>query len=414
MARIFMDTTITLLKNIELNTGKIVTVQGWVYDKRNLGGIIFLNIGDGTAYAQVVITRDNLTEFDNYREIRKGTVIKVIGVVNKEKSKIEISCKKLNILGSSNDVSTNSFINTLTDSKKWAVLRIKHEIIAAINDFLRMNDFVLAVPPLVLPDNGKKTGFSLDFYDCKALLSQSSALYMVAYALAFNRAYSVHPAFRAEKSNTKKHLAEFWMLEAEAVNANFQQIMDFTEELVIFVLKKVLQNMKRELELLNRRVSLLRYVEEPFSRVTYDKAVDELQSKGYQIERGKGLGKYERVISKQYNGPVFVTNYPIRIGSWTAKPCTNKTSLSFNLIAPEGFGEIVEGGERISNYRVYQKKFEMAGIDSLDWFVELNKYGPVLHSGFGLGIERLCMWLCGLNDIQDTVGFPRKMNKLYP
>jgi asparaginyl-tRNA synthetase len=309
----------------------------------------------------------------------------------------------------------------LRSPRQNAILRIRAEIIKSIRNFLDNNDFILIDTPILTPAacEGTTTLFETEYFGDKAYLTQSGQLYNEATASAFGRVYSFGPTFRAEKSKTRRHLMEFWMVEPEAAFVDFDECNEIEENLVTYIVGQVLKNRKKELEILKRDISKLELVKTPFPRISYDEAIEILKSEGVKVEWGDDFGgEDETIISSRYDSPVIVHRYPTKSKAFYMKPDPKREDvvLGADMLAPEGYGEIIGGGQRIDDYRLLEKRIKEHKLprESYEWYIDIRKFGSVPHSGFGLGIERTVSWICDLNHVRETIPFPRMLNKIYP
>jgi asparaginyl-tRNA synthetase len=284
-----------------------------------------------------------------------------------------------------------------------------------------MNGFILMDTPILTPAacEGTTTLFETEYFDDKAYLAQSGQLYNEATAAAFGKVYCFGPTFRAEKSKTRRHLMEFWMVEPEAAYVELEENNEIQENMIAYIVKQVLEKKKNELKLLERDISKLELIKVPFPRISYDEAIDILKHNGSKIEWGDDFGgEDETILSQKYEKPVFVLRYPIKCKAFYMKPDAQRpeVALCADLLASEGYGEIIGGGQRIDDYNLLEKRIKEHNLprESYEWYLDLRKYGSVPHSGFGLGIERTVSWICGLSHIRETIPFPRMLNKIYP
>jgi asparaginyl-tRNA synthetase len=413
-----MKTDLTSLDNICKQVGRKVTIEGWITNCKDSGNLIIWEIRDGTGFVSVQIPIANHKEnLITLKSVSLETYVRLTGDVINTQDGIIIYSSHVQILHSMPLSLTNSLNRHLNIRNKryWAILRIKDEILNRLNLYLRQRGYHLVQPPILIPSVSERIGeFSVKHYDDEVKLSSSAALYMGALCLGFGKVYSIHPVFRKEKETSKRHLSEFWMLEVETINQGLENLMQFIESLIKNVVNSVLVNRKQELAILDRDLKSLNSVKEKFNVLEYKDAVNALKTLGCIIDDGEDLQKHEEVLSKMQEGPIFIVHFPKKVGSWTAKPYSDKSSKSLNLLLPEGYGEAIEGCERITDYKLYEEKFKMAQVEGLHWYIDVNKYGYVLRSGFGLGIERLCMWICGVDDIKDTVAFPRDRDNFFP
>ncbi|ACK42212.1 MULTISPECIES: asparagine--tRNA ligase [Dictyoglomus] len=415
-----------------------VEIRGWLFNKRSSGKIVFLIIRDGTGYIQGVATLDNFTEeeLDSFEKIPIESSLIVVGDLRREPRApggYELLLKRVNIVSYSEDYPIQKKDHSvdfllerrhlwIRSRKQNAILRIRSEVVKAIRDFLDEKGFVLIDAPILTPSSceGTTTLFSLDYFDLgKAYLSQSGQLYMEAACMAFGKVYCFGPAFRAEKSKTRRHLTEFWMVEPEMAFWDWQDNMKLQEELVSYIVQRVLEKRKRELEILERDTKPLEKVVPPFPRITYREAIEILKRNGQDIEYGDDFGgDEETIISNQFDKPVFIHHYPAKIKPFYMQPDPENPNevLNNDLLAPEGYGEIIGGSQRIHDLKLLEKKLEEYNLprEVFEWYLDLRRYGSVPHSGFGLGIERTVAWICGLKHVREAIPFPRMIYRIYP
>jgi asparaginyl-tRNA synthetase len=310
----------------------------------------------------------------------------------------------------------------LRSSRQHAILRIRNEVIRATYEFFNQNGFVKIDPPILTGSSAEGTTdlFHTKYFDQEAYLSQSGQLYLEAAAMAFGRVFSFGPTFRAEKSKTRRHLIEFWMIEPEMAFVEHEESLKIQENYVTYIVQSVLQNCRLELNTLKRDTSYLEKIATPFPRITYDEAVEWLQKNGFaDFQWGEDFGApHETEIAKRFDKPVFITHYPAKIKAFYMQPDPSRQEvvLCADLIAPEGYGEIIGGSERISDPELMRRRYEEHHLsgDAYRWYLELRRYGTVPHSGFGLGLERTVAWICGTEHVRETIPFPRLLNRLYP
>lgn len=423
------------IKNYE---GKEVEIKGWLYNKRSSGSIKFLIIRDGTGFIQATLLKSEIKEelFNKIDTINYESSMKITGLVREEKrspSGYEILIKNVEIISIAEDNYPISLkehgIGFLMDYRHlWlrsprqnAILRIRAEIIKSIRNFLDQNDFILIDSPILTPAacEGTTTLFETDYFGEKAYLTQSGQLYNEASAMAFGKVYCFGPTFRAEKSKTRRHLMEFWMVEPEAAYVDLEENNKIQENLVTYIVKQVLENKKIELDLLERDSSKLEIIKVPFPRISYDEAIEILKKDGSKIEWGDDFGgEDETILSQKYEKPIFIHRYPIKCKAFYMKPDPQRpeVALCADLLAPEGYGEIIGGGQRIDDYNLLANQIKEHNLprENYEWYLDLRRYGSVPHSGFGLGIERTVAWICGLDHVRETIPFPRMLNKIYP
>lgn len=423
------------IKNYE---GKEVEIKGWLYNKRSSGSIKFLIIRDGTGFIQATLLKSEIKEelFNKIDTINYESSMKITGLVREEKrspSGYEILIKNVEIISIAEDNYPISLkehgIGFLMDYRHlWlrsprqnAILRIRAEIIKSIRNFLDQNDFILIDSPILTPAacEGTTTLFETDYFGEKAYLTQSGQLYNEASAMAFGKVYCFGPTFRAEKSKTRRHLMEFWMVEPEAAYVDLEENNKIQENLVTYIVKQVLENKKIELDLLERDSSKLEIIKVPFPRISYDEAIEILKKDGSKVEWGDDFGgEDETILSQKYEKPIFIHRYPIKCKAFYMKPDPQRpeVALCADLLAPEGYGEIIGGGQRIDDYNLLANQIKEHNLprENYEWYLDLRRYGSVPHSGFGLGIERTVAWICGLDHVRETIPFPRMLNKIYP
>ena len=423
------------IKNYE---GKEVEIRGWLYNRRSSGKIKFLIVRDGTSFVQATLIKNEMDEkiFDKADNINYESSIKISGVVKEEKRVplgYEVLVKNIEVVSMAEDNYPISLkehgVGYLMDYRHlWlrsprqnAILKIRAEIIKSIRDFLDMNGFILMDTPILTPAacEGTTTLFETEYFDDKAYLAQSGQLYNEATAAAFGKVYCFGPTFRAEKSKTRRHLMEFWMVEPEAAYVELEENNEIQENMIAYIVKQVLEKKENELKLLERDISKLELIKVPFPRISYDEAIDILKNNGSKIEWGDDFGgEDETILSQRYEKPVFVLRYPIKCKAFYMEPDPQRpeVALCADLLASEGYGEIIGGGQRIDDYRLLEKRIKEYNLprESYEWYLDLRKYGSVPHSGFGLGIERTVAWICGLSHIRETIPFPRMLNKIYP
>lgn len=305
--------------------------------------------------------------------------------------------------------------------RQAAILTIRAEIIRAMQEYFNSNGYTRLDTPILTPSSaeGTTTLFHTKYFDEDAYLSQSGQLYVEAAAMALGRVYSFGPTFRAEKSKTRRHLIEFWMIEPEMAFMEHEESLEVQEQFVSHVVQSVLKNCQRELKLLDRDISKLEKVVDPFPRIAYDDAIRFLKENGHEIEWGEDFGApHETAIAEHYDKPVFITHYPTEIKAFYMKPHPERSEvvLCADLIAPEGYGEIIGGSQRIDDYDLLKQRYEEHGLplENYKWYLELRQYGSVPHCGFGLGLERTVAWICGLDHVRETIPFPRLLNRIYP
>ncbi|MFH0778574.1 MAG: asparagine--tRNA ligase [Candidatus Eisenbacteria bacterium] len=414
-----------------------VEVRGWLYNKRSSGRLHFLLVRDGTGIVQVVADKGTVGDetFQRCGEVAQESSVLVRGTVREEKKApggFELSLTGIDIVQLARDYPITpkehgaSFLLDrrhlwLRSSRQHAILLIRSTIEKAIRDFFDRRDFVLIDAPIFTPSSveGTTTLFETEYFGSKAYLSQSGQLYMEAAAMAFGRVYCFGPTFRAEKSKTRRHLIEFWMVEPEMAFANLEDTVRLAEDLVVFVVKRVLETRRGELEKLGRAVDALEKISGPFPRLSYDEAVALIKSKGIPVEWGDDLGvEAEAALSRSFDKPVFVWGFPAQCKAFYMKASSEdpRVTLSVDLLAPEGYGEIVGGGQREDNLETLEQRIAEHRLpkEAFEWYLDLRRYGTVEHSGFGLGLERTVAWICGIEHIREAIPFPRMLHRLGP
>jgi len=416
---------------------KEVTINGWVYNVRSIGKIWFLIIRDGSGLLQCVVVKDEVDEdiFNLEGVLTQETSITVKGRVRKESRSVggvELSIKKIVVhhiaeeYPISNKEHGTDFLMSnrhlwLRSKNQNAILRIRHQVIKATRDFYDDNGFTLVDSPILTANSveGTSTLFELDYFNRSAYLTQSGQLYGESSAMAFGKVYVFGPTFRAEKSKTRRHLTEFWMVEPEIAFCDLEENMQWAEKHVEYVVKWCLKNCKNELKILNRDLNFLEKVKLPFPRISYDEAVTILKDSGVDFVYGSDFGGTdETIISEKFDKPVLIHSWPAEIKAFYMKrdPKNDKIALGVDMIAPEGYGEIIGGGQREDDFELLLKRIEEHNLpmDNFNWYLDLRRYGSVPHSGFGLGIERTVAWICGTKHIRETIPYPRTMYRIEP
>jgi len=427
----------TYIENIAEFVDKQVEIRGWVYNKRSSGKIRFLMVRDGTGIIQGVATEQD-TESESFslmENLNQESSVIVRGKVREDKRApigYELSIGSVELVGNSEDYpitpkshGTDFLLQNrhiwIRSSKQWAILRIRAEVVKAVEDYLWEKGFLRFDAPIFTPSacEGTTTLFEVDYFGEPAYLSQSGQLYCEATAAAFGKVYCFGPAFRAEKSKTRRHLTEFWQIEPEIAYAHMDDSIELAIGMIEYVIKRVLNNRKRELEVLERDVSFLKVIKTPFPRIRYEDAVKKVNELGETMDVGEDFGApQETVLGKNYDSPLIVTHFPREIKAFYMRkePGNEEATLSFDILAPEGYGEIVGGGEREFEEEILKKEIKERELpeDAFKWYLDLRKYGSVPHAGFGLGIERTVAWLCGISHIRQTIPFPRTLGRAYP
>ncbi|HLB58760.1 MAG TPA: asparagine--tRNA ligase [Bdellovibrionota bacterium] len=428
---------IILIKHAGEFVGREVQLQGWVYNTRSSGKVKFLVLRDGTGYMQCVYFKGNLDEatFTRFDQLTQESSVIVTGKIKPEPRApggFELDATGLEIIQIAQNYPItpkehgDSFLFDnrhlhLRSSKPHAILRIRHHLIKAIRDFFDRRDFTLVDTPIFTPSacEGTTTLFEVNYFDTKAYLTQSGQLYNEANAMALKNVYCFGPTFRAEKSKTRRHLIEFWMVEPEMAFCDLKKDMEVAEQFVEYIVQWVVEHCKTELETLERNIEPLKKVKAPFPRVHYKEAAKILEKAGTGFVYGGDFGAPdETVISNQFDKPVFITNFPMAVKAFYMKqdPEDPTLTLSADLLAPEGFGEIIGGGQREENIDTLLKQIEKHKLkrEDFEWYLDLRKYGSVPHAGFGLGIERTLAWICGLDHIREAIPYPRMLYRMRP
>jgi asparaginyl-tRNA synthetase len=426
------------INELSRHVGQTVTVRGWVVTTRSSGKIAFVVLRDGSGYLQTVHSKRDLPEATWLRvgELTQETSVAVTGEVRADARAPgghELTATELEILGTSPDfpISPKEHGSTflfehrhlwLRSRRQVAIARVRNEVEQAIRDFFYERDFVLVDTPILTGSIGEEAGnlFSTDYFDLgKAYLAQTGQLYVEAAAAALGKVYCFGPTFRAEKSKTRRHLTEFWMVEPEVAWNDSDANMRLQEEFVSAIVARVLDRCQDELKELERDTAPLERVVPPFPRITYTDAVAKLQGLGSDIKWGNDLGgDDETLLARQYDRPVFVCNYPKAIKAFYMKenPEDSRTILGNDCLAPEGYGEIIGGSQREDDHDKLVARIVEQGLDpeAYRWYLDLRKYGTFVHSGFGLGVERTVAWICGNPHIRESIAFPRQIHRLYP
>ena len=433
----------TYINELKNHIGEVVTLKGWLYNARSSGKLVFLQLRDGTGIVQCVVFKGNSEEvFERSKSLGQESSIIVKGSVKADERSpigVEIDVNDVEVLQNAADYpitpkehGTEFLMDNrhlwIRSKKQHAVLKVRHTVIKATRDYFDDNGFILADTPIFTPAacEGTTTLFEVDYFnDDKAYLTQSGQLYNEATAAAFGKSYAFGPVFRAEKSKTRRHLTEFWMVEPEMAYANLDDVMTIGEDLITYIVERVLNARQEELKTLERDVSRLEAITKPFPRVHYDEAVKILQEgfrKGEMendFEWGGDFGAPdETYISKQFDAPVFVHHFPAVIKAFYFERDSQRPELALgaDLLAPEGYGEIIGGGERAMNLEFLEKQIEAHNLprESFEWYLDLRRFGTVPHAGFGMGIERTTAWMCGIEHVRETIPFPRMLYRLKP
>ncbi len=441
-----MNSPITTISEIGEHDGQTVTVRGWLYNLRESGKLLFPIFRDGSGVIQGVVPKNAVPPevFDAIKGLTQESSVIVEGKVRADKRApggFELDVSNVQVLQRVPEddpfpISLKEHgVDFLMDHRHlWvrtprqaAILRVRAEIIKAARDYFDDRGFTLTDPPILTPAacEGTTTLFPVDYFDEKAYLTQSGQLYIEATAMALGKVYSFGPTFRAEKSKTRRHLTEFWMVEPEVAYATLDDLMDLAEGLISFLVQRCLEKRRADLQTIGRDVSKLENVKPPFPRITYDDAVKILQeghAKGAveaKFEWGGDFGSPdETYISSQFDKPVMVNRYPAQIKAFYMEPDPQRPELALcvDVLAPEGYGEIIGGSQRMASHELLLKRIHEHGLpeEAFKWYLDLRKYGGVPHGGFGMGIERAVAWICGLEHVRETIPFARTLHRLYP
>ena len=425
------------IKELPQHIGETVTVNGWLYNKRTSGKLQFPIVRDGSGFVQCVVSKKEVAEEswnDSDRATQESTV-RVTGKVVAEPRapggvELHVSEVKLMALAEPYPISpkehgTDFLMNHrhlwLRSMKQHKVLLIRNEVEKAIRDFFYDRNFVLIDSPILTANaaEGTSTLFETDYFGDKAYLSQSGQLYLEPAAAAFGQVYCFGPTFRAEKSKTRRHLTEFWMVEPEVAFLEFAGLQELAEEFVEYIVGRVLDRQPEALKELERDLSKLEHVQRPFPRITYRDAIELLKSKGMEANFGDDIGgDEETVIANSFDRPVIITHYPAAIKAFYMKPDPSDptVALAMDMIAPEGYGEIIGGSQRIDDHDLLVQRIEehKLPLDAFQWYLDVRKYGTFPHSGFGMGIERVVAWISGVPHLRETIPYPRTINRIYP
>ena len=433
----------TYINQLTDHIGHEVTLKGWLYNTRSSGKLVFLQLRDGTGIVQCVVFKGNdEAVFEKAKALGQESSLIVTGIVKADERSaigVEIDVKDVEVLQNVHEYpitpkehGTEFLMDNrhlwIRSKKQHAVLKVRHTVIKAVRDFFDGNGFTLADTPIFTPAacEGTTTLFEVDYFgDDKAYLTQSGQLYNEATAAAFGKSYAFGPTFRAEKSKTRRHLTEFWMVEPEVAYAGYEDMMDLGEAMILFIVNRVLTDRQEELKTLERDTTVLEAISAPFPRLHYDDAVKMLQeghAKGElenNFEWGGDFGAPdETYLSTQFGKPVFVHHFPAAIKGFYFEVDKDdpKYALGIDLLAPEGYGEIIGGGERAASLEYLEKQIEAHGLprESFEWYLDLRRFGSVPHAGYGMGIERCTAWMCGIEHVRETIPFPRMLYRLKP
>lgn len=418
--------------------GETVTLKGWLYNKRSSGKVKFLILRDGTGYLQCIVFKGNVSEevFNAADSLTQESAFEVTGTVKEEKRAVggvELDATDLKVISLANEypiTPKEHGIEFLIDNRHlWvrskrqvAILKIRHRVVKAIRDFFDQRGFTLFDPPIITPNacEGTSTLFEFEYFDLgSAFLTQSGQLYAESGALALGKVYTFGPTFRAEKSKTRRHLTEFWMCEPEMAFYDLDDDMDLAEEFLEYIVQTVLTDMKEELEVLERDTTNLEKVKRPFPRISYDEAVEILKKNGNDFQWGNDFGGGdETIISSEFDRPVMVHRYPAEVKAFYMKrdPENEKVALAVDVLAPEGYGEIIGGSQREDDMDALITRIKEHNLpqEFFEWYLDLRRYGSVPHSGFGLGLERTVSWICGIDHLREAIPFPRMIYRNTP
>jgi len=423
------------------HAGEEVEIAGWLYNLRKSGKIVFPIVRDGTGLMQCVAVKSALPEevFEELKHLTQESSLIIRGKLRAEARAAggyELDVEGVQVLQKVSE--TDPYPITpkdhgveflmdhrhlwLRSQRQHSIIRVRHEIIKAVRDYFDNNGYTLVDTPIFTPAacEGTTTLFECNYFDDeKAYLSQSGQLYSEATAMAFGKVYCFGPTFRAEKSKTRRHLTEFWMVEPEMAFADLEEIKRVAEEFVVYVVGRVLDKRREELKVLERDVTKLEAVKAPFVRMSYDEAVKNLQEHGSEIQWGGDFGGGdETILTQQFDRPMLVDRFPTAIKAFYMQPDLDRpeVAMGVDVLAPEGYGEIIGGGQRIHDPELLLRRIEEHNLpkEAFDWYIDLRKYGTVPHGGFGMGIERCVAWICGLEHVRETIAFPRMLNRLRP
>ena len=439
------------IKDIAGYIGQEVTLRGWVYNKTGKGRLQFILLRDGSGQAQCVAFKKDMDAeaFEIARGLTQESSVVISGEVRADARApgipggYEIGIRELQLVQQAEDYpitpkehGTEFLMNHrhlwVRSNRQWAILRIRATIIRAMRDWLDDQGFLLVDTPIITPAAGEETTtlFEVDYFGDQAFLAQTGQLYNEANIMAFGKVYCFGPTFRAEKSKTRRHLIEFWMLEPEIAFCSLEELMEIEEGLVTNVVAQVLEKHPQELAIIERDEDRLRAITAPFARISYDDAVERLQGLGDSIEEpeakaevaitwGEDFGSpHETALAEMFDKPVFVYNYPTAVKAFYMTPVEGRPEVcrSVDLLAPEGYGEIIGGSERIHELELLEQNIDKMGLgrEAYQWYLDLRKFGTVPHAGFGIGIERTVAWICGLNHVRETIPYARLLNRKYP
>ncbi|HJQ36456.1 MAG TPA: asparagine--tRNA ligase [Thermoanaerobaculia bacterium] len=429
--------TTVRIKDLPRHVGEKVTVDGWLYNKRTSGKLQFPIIRDGSGYLQCVVFKKEVSEetWSAADQVTQESSVRVTGTVRAESRApggVELGVETFETVQLTQDYPITpkehgtAFLMDLRhlwlrSSKQHAVLRVRNELEKAIRDFFYDRDFVLIDSPILTANaaEGTSTLFETDYFGEKAYLSQSGQLYLEPAAAAFGRVYCFGPTFRAEKSKTRRHLMEFWMVEPEVAFLDFEGLQNLAEEYIEYIVGRVVERCQEELKTLERDTSKLENVTRPFPRITYREAIEVLRKNNIEAKFGDDFGgDEETVIANSFDKPVMISRYPVEIKAFYMQPDPNdpQVALGLDMIAPEGYGEIIGGSQRIHDYDLLLQRIKEHNLPeaAFQWYLDVRRYGTFPHSGFGMGVERVVAWLSGVPHLRETIPYPRMLNRIYP
>ena len=441
-----MSSPVTTIAEIGKHEGQSVTIRGWLYNLRESGKLLFPQFRDGSGIIQGVVPKNAVPPevFDAIKTLTQESSVIVEGKVRADKRAhggYELDVANVQVVQrvpestpypiTPKEHGTDFLMEHrhlwVRSQRQAAILRVRAEIIKAARDFFDERGFTLTDPPIITPAacEGTSTLFPVDYFDEQAFLTQSGQLYVEATAMALGKVYSFGPTFRAEKSKTRRHLTEFWMVEPEVAYAELDDVMELAEGLITFIVKRCLEKRRVDLQTIGRDISKLEKIEAPFPRISYDDAVKNLQEGHAQgkleskFEWGGDLGSPdETYLSAQFDKPVMVHRYPAKVKAFYMEPDPQRPELALcvDVLAPEGYGEIIGGSQRMASHELLLQRIHEHGLpeEAFKWYLDLRKFGSVPHGGFGMGIERAVAWICGLEHVRETIPFPRMLYRLYP